>query len=94
VDALLIAAMQNPFAVGGLGAIIGAAMAARAKSQRRRLRRALIHLRMEAAWKNARIRMYLVGPIGASRSSTKYSIPPEERINASTNQEFLRYIGG
>jgi hypothetical protein len=50
---------------------------------------------MEAAWKNARMRMYLAGPIGVSQSSgTKYFIPPAERINASTKQEFLRYIGG
>lgn len=93
MDNLLTAVMLNPLAIGGVGTLIGAAMAARAKTQRRRLRRTLAHLRMEAAWKNARMRMYLVAPIG-HWSGTKYSIPPEERINASTNQDFLRYIGG
>jgi hypothetical protein len=90
---ILTAAMLNPLAVGGLGTLIGVVMAARAKTKRKRMRRTLAHLRMEAAWKNARMRMYLVAPI-SHWSGTKYSIPPEERINASTNQDFLRYIGG
>jgi hypothetical protein len=95
VGTYLIEVVLNPLAVGGLGTILAAAMAARALTHQRRLRRTLIHLRMEVAWKNARIRMYLVGPIGASHlGGTKYFIPPGERINASTNQEFLRYIGG
>jgi hypothetical protein len=95
MDALLAVAMLNPLAVGGLGVMIATAMAARAKTKRKRLRRTLIHTRMEAAWKSARMRMYLAGPIGVSQSSgTKYFIPAVERINASTKQEFLRYIGG
>jgi hypothetical protein len=91
VGTYLIEVVLNPLAVGGLGTILAAAMAARALTHQRRLRRTLVHLRMEAAWRNARTRMHLTGPIGISRSnSTKYSFLPLERINASTKQDFLR----
>jgi hypothetical protein len=91
VGTYLITVVLNPLAVGGLGTILAAAMAARVLTHQRRWRRSLVHLRMEAAWNNARIRMYLTGPIGISRSNgTKYSFLPIERINASTKQNFLR----
>jgi hypothetical protein len=91
VGTYLIEVVLNPLAVGGLGTILAAAMAARALTHQRRLRRTLIHLRMEAAWRNARTRMHLTGPIGISHSNgTKYSFMPLERINASTKQDFLR----
>jgi hypothetical protein len=75
--------------MGGFGVGIGAILASRAKIYRKRSRRALaIHLRMETAWKNARMGMYLAGPIGRSNTpGTKYS-------NDSTNRDFVRYIGG
>jgi hypothetical protein len=64
------------------GVAIAGVIAARSKTHRKRSRRALaVHLRMESAWKNARIRMYLPGPIGPSYvGSTKYSTPVVERI--------------
>jgi hypothetical protein len=51
----------------GFGACVGAVVAARAKNKRRRSRRVLaIHVRLETEWQNARMRMYLSGPIGSS----------------------------
>jgi hypothetical protein len=59
----------------GFGACVGAVVAARVKSKRRRSRRVLaIHVRLETEWQNARMRMYLSGPIGPARMLvTKYS---------------------
>jgi hypothetical protein len=82
--------------IGGIGGMLGILIAQRAKRQWRRERRALAVLdRMETEWKSARIRMYLVGPTGTQHmSGTKYSNRAVKPINASTNRELLRYIGG
>jgi hypothetical protein len=64
------------------GVAIAGVIAARTKTHRKRMRRALaIHLRMETAWKSARMRMYLSGPIGPCYAvSTKYGTSVAERI--------------
>jgi hypothetical protein len=64
------------------GVAVAGVIAARTKTHRKRMRRAVaIHLRMEAAWKSARMRMYLSGPIGPCYAvSTKYATSVKERI--------------
>lgn len=87
-----------PLAISAVGTCLGAVLTYRAKSQRKRLQRTLaIHLRLETEWKNARNRMYLAGPIDPSHlhlPGTKYSFRRMEPTKASTNRDFLRYIGG
>lgn len=82
--------------IGALGTALGTMIAIRVGTRRKQSRRSLaFHIRMETEWKNARARMHLIVPIGSSHmTGTKYSIPPNERRNASTKPDFLRYIGG
>jgi hypothetical protein len=81
---------------GTIGAAVGASVSLLAKNEQKRgQRRTDIHRRMETAWRNARIRMYLAGPIGPKHMpGTKYSKVPADTTNGSTNSESMRYIGG
>jgi hypothetical protein len=73
----------------GFGACVGAIIAARAEQKRKRSQRVLaIHVRLETEWKNARMRMYLSGPIGPAH------IPGAKYSSDSTSADSMRYIAG